>query len=163
MSYSLPDLPFDRVNRKKAVIIFFAVMGAIDWLLTLIFLAAHNWNFGQTFVTRNFIALPLWGAFCVCGIVYFYRRHSRLLIDAKGVQVTVDGHTKTYAWTEMERVRKTVVDRNGDTAVQIIRKGQILPDNKSDLIWGEFGISLDDLLALIRAGQAKWGPEELSP
>jgi len=64
---------------------------------------------------------------------------------------------------DIERVRKAVVDRNGDTAVQIVRKGLILPDNKSDLIWGEFGMSLDSLVELIRAGQAKWGAREPEP
>jgi hypothetical protein len=160
MSYSLSDLPIDRINRKRGIITFLAIMGAVDWLLTIVILAAHDWNVGQTFGIRNFIGLPLWGAFCLYGIVHFYRRHSRLLIDEKGVRLTVDGKTKMYAWSDIGRVRKVVADRNGDTAVQIVRKGQILPDNKSDLIWGEFGISMDDLLTLIRAGQTEWGTGE---
>jgi hypothetical protein len=159
MTNGLPDLPIDRTNRKKGVMTFFAVMGGADWLLAIIILAAHDWDLGQTLGIRKYVALPIWGAFCIYGLIHFYRRHSRLLIDANGVQVTVDGRTKRYAWMDIERVRKAVVDRNGDTAVQIVRKGLILPDNKSDLIWGEFGISLDDLVGLIRAGQAKWGTE----
>src|ERR1700733_14057401 len=108
MSYSLSDLPIERVNRKKGILTVLAVMAAVDWLVTFVLLAAHNWSFGQVLAIRGFAALPAWGAFCMYGVFYFYRRHSKLLINSKGVQITVDGRSRYYAWTDIGQVKKTV-------------------------------------------------------
>jgi hypothetical protein len=87
---------------------------------------------------------------------------STLRIDADGVHVSIGGRVRDYAWTDIRKASVVSVPvtpgaRLTISAVQIVRRGQILVERYSDLIDESFGVSPDELRWLIQQGVEKWG------
>ena len=157
MSYSLADLPLMRINRKKGLLWFSGIVGFIFWALTVGLLQVNQWDLSRIFASRSWPQMIFWDAGSIFIFVNTLRRHSKLLIDEAGVHITTNGTTRNYRWDDIQRTRQVVVNaRSGAKVTQIVRKGQIIMDNKSDLIWGEFGLSNDDLASIISEGCKKW-------
>lgn len=151
-------LTVDRTNRRVAVVVFLASICLISVGTSAAILSLHRWDFARFLGDPGDWAMLLVAVVAAWLCIGASRRRTRLVIDQNGLQLTEDGHTRRYRWPDIASVRHVVANpRTGATVVQIVRKGQVLIDDRSDLIWNEFGLSEEQLTAIILAGKARWG------
>jgi hypothetical protein len=84
-----------------------------------------------------------------------------LRFDIEGIQLTKDGSTSRYPWSEIDRAREVVLFRGRNakiTAMQIQRKGRFYaPDDTSDNVAAmQFGITEETFATMVRAGVEAW-------
>lgn len=158
MADVLSQLPIIRSNRKTAVVVTMVLIFTMCVSVTAWGLIAFHGNVGRLLSGKGGISIIIWDVASAWIAIATLRRKARLVIDDEGVHVTTNNDTRNYLWNDIGRIRHVVTNaRSGSTTVQIVRKGQLSMDKQSDLIWGEFGLSEDELTAIIKAGIAKWG------
>lgn len=158
-SNSLSDLPIRRTSRKMGYLIFSGTWVALMLLVAFVVLQSVHWSPSAIFAMHKWPLLVGGSIPPIYLFVATWLRTSSLLIDERGVHVTTNGTTRHYFWEDIDRAREVEVGRSG-VVVQMLRKGQILTDKQSDLIWPEFGMTCDDLIRIVHEGQEKWGMQQ---
>lgn len=159
MSLILDDFPIERKGRKNLLLILMILGCLVSWPLTFYQLALDHWQFGVFFRNRYWPRQLFWNFAPFLFIIFLIRRRATLRFDQCGVRLTANGRSRVYLWDAIDRTRQVSVNSSsGKMVTQIIRRGQIILDKKTDLIWGdEFGLTNDEIVNLIHLGCEQWG------
>jgi hypothetical protein len=160
MPYTLADLPLEfRPKRLAPTLVLLLVIG-LEIAFAVNFELTAKWPL-QTFFARGLTTtlsfLFMVGA-CVWWIVQIQRKSDRLRIDEDGVFLDLNGVQRSWAWADMARFHLVLVHARAKVQmIAIERKGDVDFDARANVIWPRFGPETKELLALLRAGKARWG------
>jgi hypothetical protein len=160
MPPSLDDAPLEFRPDKRAPTIVFSLIILLELIFGGAFVVLAHWPPERFFTTGLISTLSfvfMIGA-CVFGIIEAQRRKDHLRIDEAGVTLHLDGVTRAWRWTDMNRFHLVTINaRSGLKRVAIEPNGASGFDAKAHVIAPRFGPPTDALLTLLRAGKARWG------
>jgi hypothetical protein len=172
MRLGIDDLPIERVISINNTLLDRGVW--VVWLVAialadqLIWLLYHRVNVHPRADLFVFLIIP---AIIAGTLITVLGRASRkcLKIDDRGVHMDKEGVIRNFLWSDIWLVDKAPIRRRGRVTgaacVYIRVYKDLSPEhyvnpNAINVIGPEFGLDIDDVVEVIRAGKARWGPRD---